>query len=587
MAKRIPREFIQSLLERVDIIDVISARVSLKKKGLNYSACCPFHQEKTPSFSANQSKQFYYCFGCGKHGNAISFLMDHDNLEFPEAIEELAHSVGLEVPQEVLQSQQQATEDLQPLYRVAEQASLYFQKQLREHSQKQSVVDYLKSRGLSGQTAKKYGVGYAPEGWDHLITQFSPSDQAHLLQAGLLIKNEKGRIYDRFRHRVIFPIKDRRGRTVGFGGRVMSPDEKPKYLNSPETPIFHKGKTLYGLYEARQQQGKLQDLILVEGYMDVIALSEKGITNAVATLGTATTTDHIKELFRVCNKVTFCFDGDNAGRQAAVRALENALPEINGEHQLHFLFLPQGEDPDSLVQAEGKVAFLERLQGAKPLSTFLIEQAAINCDLSQLEGRAQLVNQAIPLLSKLPDTHFRTLLIAEIAQQAKLSSVKISRQLQASSDKPPAPSQTHIISAGEKRNAAKTPIEKLLAYCIQYPQKAKQLPRTSLLENTPEKIFFKQLVDIIHNEPSVTTGSLFEHFKSDLNSVRIARLASADFDLDGEALEQEMTDIITKLSREADEAQLQNLMDKSKLHALTEAEKQTLRQLLYKTAIRN
>lgn len=582
MAKRIPRDFIQSLLERVDIIDVITARVPMKKKGLNYSGCCPFHNEKTPSFSANQSKQFYYCFGCGKHGNAISFLIDHDNLAFPEAVEELAHSVGLDIPYEMTADQAQ-TDDLQPLYQVAEKSNFFFQKQLREHAQKGEAIEYLKQRGLSGKTAKIFSVGYAPEGWDNLSKQFPAQSQSDLLKAGLLIKNEKGRVYDRFRHRIMFPIRDRRGRVVGFGGRVMGKDETPKYLNSPETPIFHKGRTLYGLYEARQNVQKFDQLLLVEGYMDVIVLHEHGIHFALATLGTATTQDHLKEMFRLCKKVTFCYDGDNAGRQAAVRALDNALPLINDEQQIRFLFLPQGEDPDSLVQQEGKEAFLQRINKAVPLSEFLLAQAQINCDLSQLEGRAQLVNQALPMLQKLPDSNFRTLLVNKLAETAQLDRLKIARQLGIDNMAP----QTHIIPQSERKHGLKTPLERILAYCLQFPQKAKDLPLKTLTENSQDKILYNQVIDFIKKHPNMTVGALFEYFKSDVNAVRIAALASADFDLDGEALEQEMTDIIKKFSRETDEKQLQNLTDKSKLHALSDEEKQTLRQLLYKNRNRN
>ena len=400
MAGRIPQAFLDDLLERVDIVEVIDRRVKLRKSGKNYTARCPFHEEKTPSFSVNPDKQFYYCFGCGAGGNALGFLMDYENLDFPRAVEALAGSAGLEVPREPTRGAQDDPEREQSnkaLYALMEEVATYYRRQLRQHPQASRAVTYLKQRGLTGEIAKQFDLGFAPPGWDNLLKALgnTPAQQTLLKDSGMLVENEDGKLYDRFRDRVVFPIRDQRGRVVAFGGRVLG-DDKPKYLNSPETGIFHKGRELYGLFQARQANRKLERLLVVEGYMDVIALAQHGISNATATLGTATSKTHLERIYRLCPEVVFCFDGDEAGRKAAVRALEAALPCMEDGRQARFLFLPEGEDPDTMVRGGGAEHFQELVRNAMPLEQFLFESVAEGLDTSSMDGKARLSKQALP-----------------------------------------------------------------------------------------------------------------------------------------------------------------------------------------------
>jgi DNA primase len=404
MAGRIPSQFIDELLNRVDIVEVIDSRVPLRKAG----------REKTPSFTVSPAKQFYHCFGCGAHGSAISFLMEYERMEFVDAVEELASMVGLTVPHEASTPQHKISRDL---YEVLAQASQYYREQLRQHTNADQAIDYLKQRGLTGEIAAVFDIGYAPPGWDNVLRHLSGKNisEKQLLAAGLLIAKQGGGCYDRFRDRIIFPIRDRRGRVIGFGGRALG-DETPKYLNSPETEIFHKGKELYGLYEARKYSQNLQRLIVVEGYMDVVALSQHGIKNVVATLGTATTKEHLEKLFRVVPEVVFCFDGDRAGRQAAWRALEVSLPLLSEGRQMKFMFLPEGEDPDTIVRKEGEAGFQQRLQQAQAFSNFFYQSLSKEIELNTIDGRSFLVEQAKPYLLKLPEGVFRHMMISKLAE---------------------------------------------------------------------------------------------------------------------------------------------------------------------------
>jgi len=414
MTGLIPQGFIDDLLNRTDLVEVVGSRVQLKKTGKNYSACCPFHQEKTPSFTVSPDKQFYYCFGCGAGGNALGFLMDHDHLEFPQAVEELAKRAGLEVPREDGGRSHKPHQSVDsPLYPLLTAAAEFYRQALKSHPARQAAVDYLKGRGLSGTIARDFALGFAPPGWDNLLKHLGGDalQQKAMIDAGLLIENaETGKRYDRFRDRVIFPIRDSRGRVIAFGGRVLG-DDKPKYLNSPETPVFHKGQELYGLFEARRHNRDLDEIIVVEGYMDVIALAQQGLRNAVATLGTATSEEHLKRLFRLVPSVLFCFDGDQAGRKAAWRALEATLPSLQDGRRARFLFLPEGEDPDSLVRTEGREAFLARLeQQARPLADYFFQQLTAEADPRTLEGKAHLATLAAPLIEKIPGANLRTLM---------------------------------------------------------------------------------------------------------------------------------------------------------------------------------
>lgn len=428
---RIPSAFIDDLLNRLDIVDIIDHRVKLKRAGKNYSACCPFHQEKTPSFTVSPDKQFYYCFGCGATGNALGFLMEYENLGFIDAVENLAKHAGMEVPREENKFAEKRDSRLKLLYKILEQASEFYQTQLREHPQKEKPVNYLKNRGLSGVIAKMFGIGFAPPGHHNLMQKLGQNEEAieQLIDTGLVIKREDdGRKYDRFRFRIMFPIRDVRGRVIGFGGRVLG-DDKPKYLNSPETDVFHKSRELYGLYEARQANRKLEQLVVVEGYMDVIALAQYGINNAVATMGTACGEEHLTLAFRFVSEIVFCFDGDNAGRNAAKRALTNSLSAMEDGRQIKFLFLPEGQDPDSLVRQIGAERFKAQLDNAVPLEEFLFEAAAENIDTSKMEGRARFSKVAAPLIAMLPEGIFRELMFDNLAKRTGLSP-EVLRELQ-------------------------------------------------------------------------------------------------------------------------------------------------------------
>ncbi|MBK1732221.1 DNA primase, partial [Thiococcus pfennigii] len=420
MAGRIPHEFIDDLLARVDIVDVISRRLQLRKAGKEFQARCPFHDEKTPSFTVSREKQFYHCFGCGAHGSAIGFLMEYERLGFREAVEELAHQAGVELP---LDDQAPRGPDLTPLYETLQRAADLYRRQLREHPSSRAARDYLSRRGLSDEIIERFGLGYAPEGWDFLRERLGHDRDAQerLAQAGLLAEHEQGRRYDRFRDRIMFPIRDQRGRVIGFGGRVLG-DQRPKYLNSPETALFHKGQALYGLYETHQQRRALDRLLIVEGYMDVIALAQFGIPYAVATLGTATTPEHLRRLLRSAPELIFCFDGDRAGREAAWKALQTALPQATGQQQIRFLFLPEGEDPDTLVRREGRDGLEQRLAAATPLSDVLFEHLTRQVDLASAEGRARLAALAEPLLKDLPPSLYKQLLLDRLAELARLPS---------------------------------------------------------------------------------------------------------------------------------------------------------------------
>ncbi len=418
MAGRIPQSFIDDLLGRVDIVDVIDAYTTLKKAGKNYKGLCPFHSEKTPSFSVEPDKQFYYCFGCGAGGNALGFLMNYENFDYVEAIEKLAAQVGMEVPREESSLAQHTREKNQALHDVLQKSARYYQAQLRLHPDKQRAVDYLKKRGLTGEIARDFALGYAPPGWSNLLETVGTDEtlKKALLNAGMLIENpdnKKHPLYDRFRDRIIYPIRDNRGRVIAFGGRVLGED-KPKYLNSPDTPVFHKGEELYGLYEARRNTRKLERFLIVEGYMDVIALTQHDISYAVATLGTATSTSHLRRLFKLVPEVVFCFDGDDAGREAAWRALEQVLPLMEDGRTARFLFLPDGEDPDTHVRKVGNGAFSKQVGSATQLAEFFFQALGEKVDMNSLEGRARLGKMALPYIDKIPRGIYHQLILDQL-----------------------------------------------------------------------------------------------------------------------------------------------------------------------------
>ncbi len=439
MAGRIPQPFIEDLLARVNIVDVVDSRVRLKKAGKNYSACCPFHNEKTPSFTVSSDKQFYYCFGCGAKGNALGFVMEYDNIDFPQAVDVLAGTIGVEVPKEdISPHQQKQQEERLSLYDLMQSANDFYTQQLRFSEHNKAPIEYLKNRGLSGKAAKFFNIGYAPPGWDNLKTALGTSDEKlqGLNDSGMLVEKDTGRTYDRFRNRVVYPIRDIRGRTIGFGARTLG-DDKPKYLNSPETPIFNKGHELYGLYECRQIRQTLKRFVVVEGYMDVIALHEYGVHYAVATLGTATSTTHLNKLFKIAPEIVFCFDGDAAGRRAAKRGLELVLPILEDGQQIRFMFLPDGEDPDSVVRKEGKEGFELRLQNAQGISEYLFNSIREEIDQpDSLEGRARLASLAAPQLEQIQGIALKSLFWQALSNETQIEVEQL--KAMAEHQKPPA-----------------------------------------------------------------------------------------------------------------------------------------------------
>ncbi len=594
MAGLIPQSFIDDLLDRADIVDVIDRRVKLKKSGKNYMACCPFHQEKTPSFSVNAEKQFYYCFGCGAGGNALGFLMDYENMEFPAAVEALADTVGLQVPREESGRSREEDRGQRDLYPLMEQAAKFYTRQLREHPRKASAVDYLKGRGLTGEIAKRFDLGYAPPGWDNLLKALGTTEERtqQLKLAGMLVENESGRIYDRFRDRVVFPIRDPRGRVIGFGGRVLG-DDKPKYLNSPETPIFHKGRELYGLYQARQANRQLERVIIVEGYMDVIALAQHGITNATATLGTATGEAHLEKLYRLCPEVVFCFDGDEAGRQAAKRAMEAALPCMQDGRQARFLFLPEGEDPDTLVRGKGAEHFDHLVTGATPLEDFLFDSLAEHLDPDTLDGKARLSKLAAPLLSKLPAGVYRELMFKELARRTDMQVEALTRIVDTA---PPAPPPTRDMAPPPAQPRQRQPLSKpqagpsglvqtaifLLLHQPAIAQGVADLGPLRALEGE-EAALLLDMLELLQRRPESTTHMLLGHWYGTVEGELLNRLASQERLIPAEGIENEFADTIDQLvqhpERQKFEAQVDKL--KSRNYAdISELEKLELMQAL-------
>jgi DNA primase len=575
MAGRIPQHFIDELISRVDIVDVIDSRVPLKKRGREYMACCPFHSEKTPSFTVSPEKQFYHCFGCGAHGTALGFLMEYEHMDFVEAVESLAQSLGIEVPREGGEVTRPKRE-FEDLYAVMEAAAEFYRQQLR-HSTR--AIDYLKGRGLSGQIAADYGMGYAPAGWDGLLQHLGRDAVGAMHKAGLLIQRDSGGFYDRFRDRVMFPIRDRRGRTIAFGGRIID-DGTPKYLNSPETPIFHKGRELYGLYEARKASTKLERILVVEGYMDVIALAQNGITNAVATLGTATTEEHLSTLFRVVPSVVFCFDGDRAGRQAAWRALEHALPVLRDGLEAYFLFLPEGEDPDTLVRQLGREGFEARVDGAMGLSDFLIAGLRERHNVLSHEGRAHLADDARKLLKPLPPGFLREQLLSELARLLNLPPERLEKHLEAPEEPLPAPRQarpqgTHQIQMN--------PVRLALALALIQPDLASELEALPALESPdiPGSALLAEVLETARQNPHLTSAAMIERWRERQEYPHLLKLMEWEpAASDSATLRRMFLDAIARLVSKRAELRTEYLLHKSRVEELDPEEKAELQTLL-------
>ncbi len=583
MSGRIPQQFIDDLLARVDIVEVIDGRVPLKKAGRDFMACCPFHNEKTPSFSVSQTKQFYHCFGCGAHGSAIGFLMDYEHMEFVEAIEELARTAGVEVPREAGFAPRQE-DDTQRLYPLLERASEFFRRQLRDHPQSPRAVEYLKQRGLTGDIAARFGIGYAPPGWENLEAALGTDagTRKDLLRLGLTLTRDDGSPYDRFRDRVIFPIRDRRGRVIGFGGRVLG-DDKPKYLNSPESPVFHKGQELYGLFEARKSERSLERLLVVEGYMDVVALAQYGIGYAVATLGTATTHEHLERLFRVVPEVVFCFDGDRAGREAAWRALENTLPVLQDGRQARFLFLPDGEDPDTLIRKEGREAFENRVRAATPLSEYLFEHLAGQVDMGSLDGRARLVELTRPRLRQIHEGVFRHLLVKRLGELTHMDPQQLQAMLRG--DAPPAtsqPSGTATRPRSGSGDSGPSPVRHAITLLIHNPALGQtvQVPEDLADDDGPGVPLLRELLEITRAQPHLTTGALLEHWRNSEQGQHLNKLAGLRLQVPEEGMGQELQGALQRLTQQHRKREVDRLLNESRIRSLTDNEKTKLQQLL-------
>lgn len=568
MAGLIPKSFIQDLIERADVVEVVDSRVPLKKAGKNYQACCPFHHEKTPSFTVAPDKQFYHCFGCGEHGNALDFLMKFDGLEFPEAVEELAHMLGLEVPRETssnpaADARKRAQEASD--YEQMERAAKFFTHQLRHHQNSSQVIDYLKGRGISGETVKQFQIGYAPDGWDGLLKALGTDQRSRqqLIDLKLINRNDQGRHYDFFRDRLMFPIRDRRGRVVGFGGRILQGDG-PKYLNSPETRIFHKGRELYGLYEARQAYRELPQVVIVEGYMDVVALAQAGINFAVASLGTATTTEQLQLLFRATRQVTCCYDGDRAGRDAAWRALENALPLLHDGIELKFLFLPEGEDPDSLVRKEGADGFLQRLAQAQSFTDYFFSHLTDTIDIQSDAGKSLLLKQAKPLLERVASDFYRQTLMERLARLLRREVSQLSTLIQGVATTKPHQPQLKM-----------TPMRRAIALLIQHPEIGKEVPLH------PELAGLKQpgikLLLKLHEQTHQgyrSTAQLLELWRGDRAENALRQLASWEHHLSPDRVAQEFFDVFGYFIDLFVEQRANELLEKEQQAPLSRAERQ-------------
>lgn len=527
MAGRIPQHFIDELLARIDIVDIVDAYVPLKKAGRNHQACCPFHDEKTPSFTVSQQKQFYHCFGCGANGTAISFLMEYLHMGFIEAIEDLASRAGVEIPRDAIQASNTNNQSSE-LYELMEIATAYYSKQLRNHPKADSVINYLKDRGISGEIAAEYELGFAPPGWDNLMTELGGSDESlkRLLKIGAIIENDRGGYYDRFRERLTFPIRDQRGRAIGMGGRVLG-DDKPKYLNSPETPIFHKGRELYGLYQARKVLKDLDSLYIVEGYMDVIALAQFGIRNVVASLGTAATPEHLEKMFRITGKLVFCFDGDNAGKKAAWRALENALPLLRDGRQVYFMFLPEGEDPDTYVRTNGKESFLDSgIRSA--LSEFLFNALSKDIDIQSLEGRSEMVSKALPYLNKLPSDPYKDILMQELSKITRYETEDIQRRLLEAT--PVANSRRPLKKHNAEQNKGIEMIRWIVRSLLHQPSLALEIDTAESLKSftSPGIKFLCELIEFIQSRPNVTLGGILENWRDTKFEPRLQDLSAEE-----------------------------------------------------------
>lgn len=580
MKGRIPNHFIQDLIARTDIIEIIQPRVHLKKRGQNYLACCPFHDEKSPSFNVNQPKQFYYCFGCQAHGNVIRFLMDYDRMDFLDAVDYLATLHGIDVPRETSGGSAYPEQPkLDPLYDRLEMISRFYQTHLRQST---AAIDYLKSRGLTGVTAKQFGIGYAPDAWDAVLSEFgqNETDKTTLLTLGMLIQKDNGQTYDRFRHRIVFPIRNAQGKLIGFGGRALSDDNKPKYLNSPETPLFHKSRELYGLYEAKQANRQLHQVVIVEGYMDVISLHQHGIQNAVATLGTACNPKHLQQLFRYTNDIVFCFDGDRAGRAAAWKALTMSLPLLRDGLHIRFLFLPEGEDPDSLVKRIGAASVRTLILQAEPISDVFFEQLKQDIPLTSVANKAEFAQKAGAYLQTMPQGVFHQLLQQRLAEQLSMR-VEDLANLKPVQPPRPAPKVTKP-QISLKAEGLLTPAQLSIAILLQSPHLAKAitLDSSSLDQEQPDQRLLISLHQILQTTETVQIGQLMAQFDSEMEQHLLAQLAARPLSIPQNGYQDELFGAIERLKQAKQKHRAQMLIEKAKSTELCAEEKAELRKIL-------
>jgi DNA primase len=592
VAGRIPQHFIDELIARTDIIEVIGSRVQLKRAGREYKACCPFHDEKTPSFTVSADKQFFHCFGCGAHGTALGFVMEYDHLGFVEAVEDLAARAGLEVPREGGSVAQPQPHD--EIYIALERAALFYRQAVSEEAK---AREYLAKRGLAPEIIQRFGIGYAPASWDALLDRYGATDDERqvLHRAGLVVERQvdPGRAhtpgyYDRFRDRVMFPIRDTRGRTIGFGGRVLD-DSEPKYLNSPETELFHKGRELYGLFECRQATRSLQRLLVVEGYMDVVSLHQAGITYAVATLGTATTPEHLQRIFRLVGEVVFCFDGDRAGRAAAWRALENAVGEVKQGRQVRFLFLPDGHDPDSMVREEGAAAFEARMASAYPLSDYLIRELSERSDPSSVDGRAKLVELARPLIRRIPSDVYRELLVSQLAEAVRMRPARLAELLQA--DERAAPAYGEPTPTG-RRSARPAPVavvgrgnlvRQAISLLVHYPAAAAGIQRADALDRVDRAgvPLLVELLTQLREDPPASMAALLERWRGRPEHAPLSKLAATECLVSGtEAAAAEIRSAIERLVDEDTVTKLEALQQKAREAPLSAEDKLEIQSLI-------
>lgn len=569
---RIPDSFIDELLARTDIVALIGERIELKRAGREFHARCPFHDERTPSFTVSPAKQFYHCFGCAAHGTSLRFLMEYERLEFLDAVDLLSQRAGLTVPRETHARHSQGFEDL---HAILHSATRFFQDHLAEAP---LVRRYLEERGVDDSTAQAFELGYAPDAWDALRTGLGKDEsKLRLLErVGLMSRSDSGRVYDKFRNRLIFPIEDRRGRVIAFGGRVLPGGDDPKYLNSPETPLFHKGRELFGLHRARQAKVRMDRLIVVEGYMDVVALAQAGITSVVATLGTAITPDQVELLFRNTENILFCFDGDRAGRSAATRAIENTLPRMRDGRQAHFLFLPEGQDPDSFVRAHGNAAFEQALVDAQPLSEAFFDSMSHDVRLDSLEGRARLAEKVRPLIEKIPDGAFRDLMRERGAHLSGVGSLAAGPEATSS------PALRRISSPARTRVAPPSLVRTAVAMLVQRPGVAETIepPYRFAVLRQPGIELLVELIAHIRSHPGIHTGTLLEHWQDREESGALVKLATQEFLLAPEQWQDQFLHALQRLDTQTIDQMIDDFQALSRQRPLSDAENEALRQLL-------